>query len=53
MFCDYEGHGFVTDYAMSVESAKFYSVYYTPFTALLESHFAPFSMAYKVKTETL
>ena len=28
MFCDYEGHGFATDYAMSVESAKFYRVYY-------------------------
>ena len=29
MFCDYEGHGFATDYAMSVESAEFYRVYYT------------------------
>ena len=35
MFYDYEGHGFATDYAMSVESAKFYRVYYT-FTASLE-----------------
>ena len=29
MFCDYEGHGFATNYAMSVESAEFYRVYYS------------------------